>query len=74
MQDPHTPSHTHGASLLLFTNILQSHGLVMTPALELPLLSAVARIQGVSYFHNSMLTQVRTAIFHGKKKEKSVGR
>lgn len=57
-------------SLLLFTNILQSHGLVMTRALELPLLSAVAGIQGVSFFHKSMLTQVRAADFQLEEKTK----
>lgn len=52
---------------LLFTNILQSHGVVMTQYLWLPLSLAVARTRGVSCFDNSMLTQVRMAVFQLKK-------
>lgn len=54
-------------SLLLFTNILQSHGHIMTGALGLLLSAVVARIQGVGYFDNSVLTQVKkTAVFQSK--------
>lgn len=56
--------------LLLFTNTLQSHGCVMAGAPPLPLSSAVAKIQGVSYFDNSVLTQVRAEIFQLKNKTK----
>lgn len=66
---PLPPSYSTSLLLLLFTNILQSHGLVMTRALALPLSLAVARIQGVSCFDNSVLTQVRTAVFQHKKKK-----
>lgn len=40
----------------------------MTQALALPLSLAVARIHGVSYFNNGVLTQVSAAIFQWKKK------
>lgn len=45
---------------------LQSHGLTITQSLGLPVSLAVARIQGFSCFDNSMLTQVRTAVFQSK--------
>lgn len=45
---------------------LQSHGLTITQSPGLPVSLAVARIQGFSCFDNSMLTQVRTAVFQSK--------
>lgn len=63
----HRPAVPPSLFLLLFTNTLQSHGRVMAGAPPLPLSSAVAKIQGVSYFDNSMLTQVRAEIFQLKK-------
>lgn len=70
---PLPQSYSTSLLLLLFTNILQSHGLVMTQALGLPLSLAVARKQGVSCFDNSMLTQVRTAVFQWKNRPSVVG-
>lgn len=66
----HRPAVPPSLFLLLFTNTLQSHGRVMAGAPPLPLSSAVAKKQGVSYFDNSMLTQVRAEIFQLKKQNK----